>query len=120
MTPGYKTKGFWFSLAATALAALTASGAVGSGGAVAQGLALGGSALLSMGYSSLRAFAKGQDGKPAWRTTEFWLTAAAVAMGALAASGAMPATGTLAQALGMATAALAALGYTARASLPPK
>lgn len=118
--PGFKTKGFWLTLAATAVAALTASGVIGDGGTLAQGLALGGSALLAAGYASLRSFAKGAAGKPAWRTTEFWMTAGAVALGVLATCGAFPADGLVEKAIGTATALLASLGYSARAALPPK
>lgn len=117
---GYKTKSFWLALAATAAAALTASGAIGDAGIVGQAIAAGGAALSAAGYASLRAFAKGADGKPAYRTTEFWMTAGAVAVGALLASGAFPADGQAAKVIGGAAALLAALGYGARAALPPK
>lgn len=120
MKPGYKTRGFWLTLAATATAALAASGAVADTGMVAQAIAAGGSALAAAGYASLRAFAKGPNGKPAWRTTEFWLTAGAVAVGALLASGVFPADGQAAKVIGGAAALLATLGYGARAALPPK
>lgn len=47
---------------------------------------------------------------PGWKTSEFWLTLVTQAIGAVAASGA--ATGSpWVQATGVATAALAALGY---------
>lgn len=119
MDKGYKSMGFWAVAAATALAGLTASGAVGDGSAWAQGLASGGAALAAAGYASLRAFAKGKDGKPAWRTTEFWLTAVAAVIGLAGASGAFPADGTAAKVIGAGAALLAALGYGARHSLPP-
>jgi hypothetical protein len=51
--------------------------------------------------------------KPGWKTTEFWLSLAAQLVGAAAASGALPGTGTTAQVVGLASAALAAFGYTA-------
>lgn len=117
---GYKTKSFWFALAATVAAALTASGAIGDGGIAGQAIAAGGSALAAAGYASMRAFAKGANGKPAWKTTEFWMTCAAVAVGALLASGVFPADGTAAKLVGGAAALLAALGYGARGALPPK
>lgn len=119
MTPGYKTKTFWATACATVLAALTASGMVGDGSMVAQVLATGGAALAAAGYASLRAFAKGKDGKASWRTTEFWLACAACVVGLAGASGALPVTGPVAQLVGAAAAVLTGLGYTARHALPP-
>jgi hypothetical protein len=47
-----------------------------------------------------------------FKTSEFWLTLAAQALGAVAASGALPG-GPVAQVAGLATTVLASLGYTA-------
>jgi hypothetical protein len=50
--------------------------------------------------------------KPGYKTTEFWLSFAAVIVGAVQASGIVPAEGPWNQVLGMAISALVALGYT--------
>ncbi len=120
MQPGYKTVGFWASAAATVLAAFTASGAVGDGSLAAQAAATVGAALVAAGYSSLRAFAKGADGKPAWKSTEFWMTAAAAIVAVMGASGAMASDTMLARVVSGAAGILAALGYGARHAMPPK
>ena len=49
--------------------------------------------------------------KPGFKTTEFWLTAAAMIVGLLLASGAFV-DGAIAQGLGVASSALAAMGYS--------
>lgn len=48
--------------------------------------------------------------KPGWKTTEFWLAAAAAFVGALIATGAV--TGTWQAVLGAVASALAAVGYS--------
>lgn len=119
MKPGYKTGAFWMAAAATAVAALFGSGAVESG-AAAQMAALAASALGGLGYASWRTFKKSEAGaKPAWRTTEFWLSCAAVAVGAMAASGAFAVDSAPARVIGVVSAMLAGLGYSARDKLPP-
>jgi len=50
--------------------------------------------------------------RPGYKTTEFWLSLAAVAVGAVQASGIVPNEGIWAQVLGTVTVALVALGYT--------
>ena len=50
--------------------------------------------------------------KPGYKTTEFWMSVAAVLMGAFVASGAVGLEGTAAQIVGLVEAALVALGYT--------
>ena len=50
--------------------------------------------------------------KPGFKTTEFWMSAIAVVLGALVASGAFTLEGTSAQVVGLVEAALVALGYT--------
>lgn len=50
--------------------------------------------------------------KPGYKTTEFWMSLIAVAIGAVQASGVVPMEGPWGQILGMVTAALVALGYT--------
>lgn len=52
------------------------------------------------------------DVKPGYKTTEFWMTAAAALIGLLLASGVIPSDSGIDKALGMAAAALAAMGYT--------
>lgn len=49
--------------------------------------------------------------KPGWRTTEFWMTAAANVVGLLMTSGAFV-EGPIFRALGMAAMVLSTLGYT--------
>jgi|TARA_R100000458_G_C8163027_1_gene166364 hypothetical protein len=59
--------------------------------------------------------------KPGYKTTEFWLAAAATAVGGLMASGAIAEESSLAKILGIAASALVALGYTgARLALKKK
>ena len=52
------------------------------------------------------------ENKPGWKTSEFWLSVAAVLVGALLASGAITSVPMM-QALGIAASVLGALGYTA-------
>jgi hypothetical protein len=118
-TKGYKTKSFWAMLGATAIAALMGSGAM-EGGAVGSTLATLAAALGATGYSSIRAFEKGKDGKKAWKTTEFWLSGAAVIVGALMASGVFSDGSTSAKMAGIAASLLGSMGYAARFKLPPK
>jgi hypothetical protein len=118
-TPGYKTPAFYLTLAATALAALFASGAALPGSVASSGAVLL-AALGSAGYASVRAFVKGADGKPAWKTTEFWLSLSAVVVGALLGSGAFTDASSGAKLLGYLASALGALGYAVRFSLPPR
>lgn len=51
--------------------------------------------------------------KTGWKTTEFWLSAAATVLGLVTASGAFSETGTVAKVVGLVVSGLAALGYTA-------
>ena len=50
--------------------------------------------------------------KPGYKTTEFWLSLAAVAAGAVVASGVIPAESVWERIVGLVVAALAAIGYT--------
>jgi len=50
--------------------------------------------------------------KPGYKTTEFWLSFAAVIVGAVQASGFVPSEGPWNQVLGMVISALVAMGYT--------
>lgn len=50
--------------------------------------------------------------KPGYRTTEFWLTAAAAVTGLLISSGIVPTESAWAEALGLVAAALASMGYS--------
>ena len=50
--------------------------------------------------------------KPGYKTTEFWLSLAAVAVGAVASSGVIPADSVWERIVGLVVAALAAIGYT--------
>lgn len=50
--------------------------------------------------------------KPGYKTTEFWLSLAAILLGALITSGAIPADSVFDKLLGIAATVLGALGYT--------
>ena len=50
--------------------------------------------------------------KPGYKTTEFWLSAAATVVGLAIASGIVPTSGTWPQIVGLVTGVLGALGYT--------
>lgn len=50
--------------------------------------------------------------KPGYKTTEFWLSFAAVMVGAVQASGLIPSEGAWNQILGLVVSALVAMGYT--------
>lgn len=50
--------------------------------------------------------------KPGYKTTEFWLSFAAVVVGIVVASGVVPADTGWERALGLVVSGLAALGYT--------
>lgn len=50
--------------------------------------------------------------KPGYKTTEFWLSLAAIIVGALIASGVIPTDSSWMKLLGMASSVLATLGYT--------
>jgi len=50
--------------------------------------------------------------KPGYKTTEFYLALAAVALGAFVASGFLPIEGATGQIVGLVESALVALGYT--------
>ena len=59
--------------------------------------------------------------KPGYKTTEFWLSAAAAAIGGLLAGGVIAPDSTEAQIIGLISSALVALGYTgARLNLKKK
>jgi hypothetical protein len=67
--------------------------------------------LATAGYATARAFTKGTSEKPAWKTTEFWLTAASVVLGALLSAEVFSQESMAAKILGGAVALLAALGF---------
>lgn len=50
--------------------------------------------------------------RPGWKTSEFWLTLAAILMSQLYASGVVGDGGTVAKVAGIAASVLGALGYT--------
>jgi hypothetical protein len=110
--PGYRTPAFWLGTAATLTAALLASGLVYEPGHVSGSLTLILSALSAMGYTAWRTWEKaGEPGKRPWRTTEFWLSAAATLVSGLYLSG-LVSTGSIGdQALGFVAALLTAAGY---------
>lgn len=55
--------------------------------------------------------------KPGYKTTEFWLSLAALLLGAITASGLIPLTGPVAQVVGLLVGLLSALGYTVQRGL---
>jgi hypothetical protein len=109
--PGYKTPGFWLTLVTSIVLALGASG--GDLGQAGSAIALAGTALVAAGYTAFRAFKKSEEGqKPAWKTTEFWLTVGAAGVSALYASGALSDGSMADKIVGGVAAVLAALGYS--------
>ena len=58
--------------------------------------------------------------KPGWKTTEFWLSAAATVIGLLFASGAIAEGGQADRWLGLVASALASLGYSVSRGLAKK
>jgi|TARA_R100000655_G_scaffold94765_1_gene136332 hypothetical protein len=50
--------------------------------------------------------------KPGYKTTEFWLSVAAAAVGGLVAADVIPIDSTWGQVVGLVSAALVAMGYT--------
>jgi len=109
--PGFKTVAFWLASLTTVLTYLLGSDVL-AGGRDAQVASLVISALGAIGYTSYRAWVKKDgDTRRAWRTTEFWLSAAAALCAVLYASGEFgPGTGA-GKALGAIVAILAAAGY---------
>lgn len=117
-TPGYKTLAFYATLVLTAFGALAASGSdVGGLGAV--GFVI--SSLGAAGYTAWRGFKKSENPKkPAWKSTEFWLTIGAALVAALYASGVV-ADGTQgAKVLAFVASILAMLGYAVKPAVAAK
>lgn len=59
-------------------------------------------------------------GTKGYKSTEFWLSTAAMLVGVLLASGAFPAGGSVAQILGIAASVLSAMGYSASRAVVKK
>lgn len=111
LKPGVKTAGFWLAAVATVLTYLLGSDVL-DGGRDAQVSALVLNALGAIGYTTWRAVKKGDnETRPAWRTTEFWLSAAAAICAGLYASGVFGPDSAGAKVLGAFVAILAAVGY---------
>ncbi len=109
-TPGYKTAHFWLATLATLGAAFVAGGA--GLGSAASGVALIMGGLTAAGYAAFRAFKKSDDTtKPAYKTTEFWLSVVSAIVSASYASGVISAGGTSEKIVGVVAMLLAALGY---------
>lgn len=114
-TSGYKTKTFWFVLAANILAVLYALGyspdAVDAG-LVAKGVGLVTAVLMSAGYAVVRNYKKiGDPAKPFYTRTEFWLTVAAVLVASLLTSNVFPVEATSFKVATTIASILAVLGY---------
>lgn len=108
--PGFKTLGFYLAMLATLGSALIASGA--DVGAVGSAVAAGVTGLTAAGYAAFRAFKKSADPtKPAWKTTEFWLSIAAALLSVAYASGLVSDGGTVEKIVGIGASLLAMLGY---------
>jgi hypothetical protein len=108
--PGWKTPGFYLAAITTIGAALFASGA--DLGGAASGVALAISGLTAAGYAAYRAFQKSEDPKkPAWKTSEFWLSIAAACLSIAYASGLIADGGTADKVVGFVAAILAMAGY---------
>ena len=58
--------------------------------------------------------------KPGYKTTEFWLSAAAALVGLLIASGAFEETSTVGKVIALAASSLAALGYSVSRGIAKK
>lgn len=110
--PGYKTVAFYASLVLTAFGALAASGSdVGGLGVI--GFVF--TSLSAAGYTAWRGFKKSENAKkPAWKTTEFWLSVSAALVAAVYASGLFAATSTVGKIVAAASALLASAGYAVK------
>lgn len=108
--PGVKTAGFWLASIVTLASALFASGADLGPAASAVGFAISG--LTAAGYAAFRAFKKSDDEhKPAWKTTEFWLSVVAAGVSIAYATGLIADGGTADKIVGGIAALLAMAGY---------
>jgi hypothetical protein len=110
--PGYKTLSFYATLVLTVCGALAASGS-DIGGLGAVGFLI--TSLSAAGYTAFRAFKKSETpSKPAWKTTEFYLSIAAGLVSAVYASGVFAETSRAGQVVALVATLLAALGYTVK------
>lgn len=110
--PGYKTPSFYITLAVTVLTGLVASG-VDIAGLGAISFVLG--SLTAAGYTAIRTIKKSESAeKPAYKTTEFYLSLVAALVAAAYASGLFVDTSRAGMVLGLVSTVLAALGYTVR------
>ena len=118
MKPGYKTVGFYLGSLATAVAILLGFDIV-DGGTGEKIAATTTSTLGALGYTAWRLnIKKGAAGKPAWKTTELWLSVAAFLVGVAYASGLFVAGGPADRALGFVAMLLSVAGYSY--AKPPK
>jgi hypothetical protein len=111
-TPGYKTPAFWLGALATLATAAFASGFADSG-VVATVVGFIVTSLGAAGYTAWRAFKKADhDAKPAWKTSEFWLTLGSVVVSGLYASGVLADGSIYEKAVALVATLLSALGYS--------
>lgn len=112
LKPGYKTPGFYITLILTALSGLVASG-VDIAGLGAIGFVI--TSLTAAGYTAIRTIKKSENAaKPAYKTTEFYVSIFAALVAAAYASGSFVDTSKAGMVLGLLSTVLAALGYTVR------
>ena len=108
--PGYKTLAFYASLVLTVFGGLAASG-TDVGGLGAIGFVI--TSLGAAGYTAWRSFKKSDDPKkPAWKTTEFWLSIGAAIVAGVYASGVFSDGSQGDKVIGFVATLLALAGYT--------
>lgn len=113
--PGWKSTEFLMAVIVALVNAIIASGLVVEGTVWAQIAGVVIMMLTAAGYSVIRPIAKagaGADYKPGWRTSEFWFTLLATAIGLVTASGIQLEGTPVGLIVGMITTLLTAMGYT--------
>lgn len=111
--PGYQTAAFWLTLLTQLLGYLYASGAITAGGAADKLIGYVVMILAAAGYSVNRGIVKlgAPTTKPAWLTTEFWLTILAGLVGLIQTSGVIVSGTVVEKLIGVLVTLLGLLGY---------
>lgn len=119
---GYRTTEFWLMCVAWIVGLALDSGLIGSDSFVYQGLGTLSASLATAGYAYSRGKLKEvlDMGKKGLKTTEYWLTAVAVVVGALVSSGVIGEDTVIYKWLGIVGSALAALGYSVSRGIAKK